>query len=85
MMFSSLALLEDVKAGAHRDSRNEQYPNLLLSLTRFEGGAVWEENELGNVVRPVKGQPTTGRLLDVSTGPQVLQAHSKFHQTESLG
>ena len=82
MTFSSLALLEDVKAGAHRDSRNEQYPNLLLSLTRFEGGAVWEENELGNVVRPVKGQPTTGRLLDVSTGPQVLQAHSKFHQTE---
>ena len=66
MTFSSLALLEDVKAGAHRDSRNEQYPNLLLSLTRFEGGAVWEENELGNVVRPVKGQPTTGRLLDVS-------------------
>ncbi|CAE6970102.1 RE1 [Symbiodinium sp. CCMP2592] len=49
---------------------------------KFEGGAVWEENEFGNVLRDVKGKPTAGRLLDVATGPQTLQAQSKFHLTE---
>ncbi|CAE7578817.1 RE1 [Symbiodinium sp. CCMP2592] len=82
MCFSSAAVLEEVMAPPHRDSRNEATPNLILPLTRFEGGAVWEENEFGNVLRDVKGKPTAGRLLDVATGPQTLQAHSKFHLTE---
>ncbi|CAE7509890.1 RE1 [Symbiodinium sp. CCMP2592] len=82
MCFSSAAVLEEVMAPPHRDSRNEATPNLILPLTRFEGGAVWEENEFGNVLRDVKGKPTAGRLLDVATGPQTLQAQSKFHLTE---
>ncbi|CAE7371234.1 RE1 [Symbiodinium sp. CCMP2592] len=82
MCFSSVAVLEEVMAPPHRDCRNEATPNLILPLTRFEGGAVWKENEFGNVLRDVKGKPTAGRLLDVATGPQTLQAQSKFHLTE---
>ncbi|CAE7272945.1 RE1 [Symbiodinium sp. CCMP2592] len=56
MCFSSAAVLEEVMAPPHRDSRNEATPNLILPLTRFEGGAVWEENEFGNVLRDQRGK-----------------------------
>ena len=66
----------------HKDSRNAPYPNLLLALTRFRGGAVWCESSAGTVLRTVRGLDRPGLLLPVADAPQTLMAHEVFHQTE---
>ena len=81
-VFSSLAVFDNVAAAMHKDSRNAPYPNLLLALTRFRGGAVWCESSAGTVLRTVRGLDRPGLLLPVADAPQTLMAHEVFHQTE---
>ena len=82
MVFSSLAIFDNVSARMHKDSRNAPFPNLLLTLTCFQHGEVWCEASAGTEVRQVQGVPRHGILLPVADAPQTLQAHQVFHQTE---
>ena len=82
MVFSSLAIFDNVSARMHKDSRNAPFPNLLLALTCFQHGEVWCEASAGTEVRQVQGVPRHGILLPVADAPQTLQAHQVFHQTE---
>ena len=81
-VFTSFGLFFNVLTAMHRDSHNAAFPNLLLSLSNFTGGEVWQEEPGGPVLRSVQGILTEGKLLDVARSPQVLQAHHRFHCTE---
>ena len=81
-VFTSFGIFFNVLTSMHRDSRNAAFPNLLLALSSFAGGEVWQEEPGGHVLRAVQGTLVEGRLLDVAASPQVLQAHLRFHCTE---
>ena len=66
-IFSSIAVFVDAATQMHRDSHNAPYPNLLLALSAFSDGQVWQQDQ---------------NLLDVARAPQVLRAWECFHQTE---
>ena len=82
LAFSSFGIFFNVLTAMHRDSRNAPFPNLLLALSKFTGGEVWQEEPGGTTLRSVHGALTAGVLLDVARSPQVLQAHQRFHCTE---
>ena len=81
-VFTSFGIFFNVLTSMHRDSRNAAFPNLLLALSSFTGGEVWQEEPGGQVLRSVQGTLMEGKLLDVAASPQVLQAHLRFHCTE---
>ena len=54
MVFSSLAIFDNVSARMHKDSRNAPFPNLLLALTCFQHGEVWCAASAGTEVRQVQ-------------------------------
>ena len=66
----------------HRDSYNDAFPNLVVALSNFTHGEIWQEDPSGPVQRSVQGRPRAGVLLDVAQAPVVLHAHSSFHATE---
>ena len=79
--FSTLSLFQGVKTPMHKDSRNAPYANLVLPLTRFEGGAIWVEDGLGTIPEYTPEGLRLGRDLDVSSGPVTLEAYNSFHFT----
>ena len=81
-IFSSVAVFVDAATQMHRDSHNAPYPNLLLALSTFSNGQVWQQDQNGDVWRTVHGTPCPGILLDVAQAPQLLRAWERFHQTE---
>ena len=81
-VFSSFGIFFNVLTSMRRDSRNAAFPNLLLALSSFTGGEVWQEEPGGQVLRAVQGTLVEGKLLDVAASPQVPQAHLRFHCTE---
>ena len=66
----------------HKDIYNDAFPNLVVALSEFTHGEIWQEDPSGPVYRSVQGAPRAGVLLDVAKAPVVLQAHSCFHATE---
>ena len=79
MRFTTLSLFDGVKTPMHRDSRNGPYSNGVCPISDFSGGHIWVEEEGGPVeMETPKGRPS-GRLLEVSGGPVVLDAWERFH------
>ena len=78
--FSSLVLLDDVHSPLHVDCNNDRSSwNLVIPLTRFRKGHIWEECE-GVADRFEDASGTFwGRLHDVSAGPVLLHAAVDRH------
>ena len=80
--FTSLAVFVNVQTSMHKDIYNDAFPNLVIALSNFTHGEIWQEDPSGPVRRSVQGSPRAGVLLDVAKAPVVLHAHSSFHATE---
>ena len=78
--YSSLAVHVDVKSGLHRDINNRPGPNLIVPLTYFSGGELWNQKEGGALC--AEGDPNlVGDLIDVAAGPAFLPDPTAFHET----
>ena len=80
--FTSLAILDQVQSGPHRDLLNSFSPNVVIPLTSFEGGGIWIENQSGATQRVVQGKPLSGNVCDFSLGHVLVPARTCYHQTE---
>ena len=80
--FTSLAVFVNVQTSMHKDIYNDACPNLVVALSDFKQGAIWQEDPTGPVQRSVQGTLRSGVLLDVAKAPVLLHAHSCFHATE---
>ncbi|CAE7233964.1 unnamed protein product [Symbiodinium natans] len=77
--FTNAAVFTNLRAEPHVDSCNVPgFPNLLLPLSLFRDGDVWQESPVGGV--PLAGHDALGIRLRVSLGPQTLDA-SRLHAT----
>ena len=80
--YSSLAVHVDVKSGLHRDVNNRPGPNLIVPLSYFSGGELWNEKRGGTFC--AEGDPELmGELIDVAAGPAFLPDPTAFHETRS--
>ena len=80
--YSSLAVHVDVKSGLHRDINNRPGPNLIVPLTYFSGGELWNQKEGGALC--AEGDPNlVGDLIDVAAGPAFLPDPTAFHETRT--
>ena len=80
--FTSLAILDQVQSGPHRDLLNSSSPNVVIPLTSFEGGGIWIEDQSGATQRIVHGKPLSGNVCDFSLGHVLVPARTCYHQTE---
>ena len=80
--FTSLAVLDGVQSGPHKDLMNSSSPNIVIPLSSFEGGGVWIEDGSHSDVREVHGCPVRGRVADFSLGHILVPASTCYHQTE---
>ena len=80
--FTSLAILDQVQSGPHRDLLNSSSPNVVIPLTSFEGGGIWIEDQSGATTRIVHGKPLSGNVCDFSLGHVLVPARTCYHQTE---
>ncbi|CAE7488572.1 unnamed protein product [Symbiodinium sp. CCMP2592] len=75
--FTAVALFADLQTAPHRDVNNAVgAPNLLLPLTEFQEGQVWQYHETGPSWQWVEGRHLPGMLLDVSRGPCYLDSQA---------
>ena len=80
--FTSIAVLDGVQSGPHKDLMNSSSPNIVIPLSSFGGGGVWIEDSAHSEVREVHGRPMRGRVADFSLGHILVPAHTHYHQTE---
>ena len=81
-VFTSVAVFFNTASPPHRDTQNENTPNLVLKLSSFSGGGLWIEDSCGSVERLVSGKPTLGKILNFQDGKLYVQAREKWHATE---
>ena len=72
-IFSSIATLDNVPSGFHKDVANAHCDNYVFKMSEFSGGGVWCENAQGTDVRTVNGAMVPG---------QVLSTYNALHATE---
>ena len=78
--FSSLVLLDDVQSPLHVDCNNDRSSwNLVMPLTRFRNGQIWEECEGGADRFEDASGTFWGRLHEVSAEPVLLHAAVNRH------
>ena len=80
--FTSVAVLDGVQSGPHKDLMNTSSPSIVIPLSQFEGGGVWVEDSSASEVREVHGCPVRGRVADFSLGHILVPASTSYHQTE---
>ena len=80
--FTSIAVLDGVQSGPHKDLMNSSSPNIVIPLSAFGGGGVWIEDSSQSDVREVHGCPMRGRVADFSLGHILVPANTCYHQTE---
>ena len=80
--FTSIAVLDGVQSGPHKDLMNSSSPNIVIPLSAFEGGGVWVGDSSASEVREVHGCPMRGRVADFSLGHILVPASTCYHQTE---
>ena len=80
--FTSIAVLDGVQSGPHKDLMNSSSPNIVIPLSVFEGGGVWIEDSSASEAREVHGCPVRGRVADFSLGHILVPASTRYHQTE---
>ena len=81
-IFSSIAVLDNVPSGYHRDVANAHCDNHVFQISNFSGGAVWCEQAQGADVRSVNGQSVPGQVLTFSNHKLRLPAYKALHATE---
>ena len=81
-VFSSIAVLDNVPSGFHKDLANAHCDNFVFKLSDFEGGGVWCESALGTDARSVNGVLLPGHVLPFRDHMLRLPAYKAFHATE---
>ena len=64
-VFTTLSVFQGVKTPMHKDSRNAPYPNLVIPLTRFQGGQIWVQDPTGSIPEYTPEGLRMGRELEV--------------------
>ena len=82
-IFTTLSVFQGVKTPMHKDSRNAPFPNLVIPLTRFQGGQICVQDPTGSVPEYTPEGLRMGRDLEVSEGPVTLDAYDAFHFTRA--
>ena len=77
--FTTLSLCDGVKTPMRRDSRSGPHPNGVCPISNFSGGQIWVEEEGGDLEMDTPKGKRNGRLLEVASGPVVLEARTCFH------
>ena len=71
--FAAVAIFRNLQTDLHIDVNNEHAShNLLLPLSQFSGGSVWQEQSGGAVPFQTHTGTLWGESLDVASGPQLL-------------
>ena len=81
-IFSSLAILDNVQSGYHKDVANAHIDNYVFKLSNFSEGGVWCEDGQGTDVRLVNGQAISGKVIPFINNVLQLPAHKAVHATE---
>ncbi|CAE7406578.1 unnamed protein product [Symbiodinium sp. CCMP2592] len=77
-LFTSLVILEDSRLEPHRDASNACCHNLIIPLTRFEGGELLLEDSVG-AVRRVGQSQFRSRAISLDQGPIAFDARRLLH------
>ena len=80
-VFTTIVIMDSVMTVPHRDVMNAPYPNLVIPLSKFEGGSIWVESGDGEVRRQFDGQMHTGVELPVATCAVKFDARRSKHLT----
>ena len=86
--FSAVALARNATLGMHRDSHNYKHSkNIVVPISRFEGGALWAEDpdveEKDNVPKQTpSGQEVRGRLHPMRQGEPVMFSPRRWHEVQ---
>ena len=81
-IFSSIAVLDNVPSGYHRDVANAHCDNHVFQISNFSGGAVWCEKAQGADVRSVNGRSVPGQVLTFTNHKLRLPAYKAMRATE---
>ncbi|CAE7414212.1 unnamed protein product, partial [Symbiodinium sp. KB8] len=71
--FTSFSVHADAPTTTHVDRYNADVYNIILPLTRFEGGGIWLQDASGSVLSP-EDDRTLGVVADVAAGPCAIDA-----------
>ena len=81
-VFSSIAILDNVPSGFHKDVANAHCDNYVFKMSEFSGGGVWCEDAQGTDVRSVNGARVPGQVLPFCNNALRLPACKALHATE---
>ena len=81
-VFSSVAVLDNVPSGFHKDVANAHCDIYVFKLSDFTGGGVWHEKTNGTDVRSVQGTMVSGQVLSFQDNVLRLPAYKAIHATE---
>ena len=78
--FTSFSVHADAPTTTHVDRYNADVYNIVLPLTRFEGGGIWLQDASGCVASPEDNQ-TFGVVVvaDIASGPCAIDARNRKH------
>ena len=76
--FTSFSVHADAPTTTHVDRYNADVYNIILPLTRFEGGGIWLQDASGSVLSP-EDDRTLGVVADVAAGPCAIDARNRKH------
>ena len=80
-VFTTIVIMDSVMTVPHRDVMNAPYPNMVVPLSKFEGGSIWVESGDGDVRRQFDGRMHTGIELPVATSAVKFDARRSKHLT----
>ena len=81
-IFSSIAILDNVPSGFHKDVANAHCDNYVLKMSDFSGGGVWCENAQGKDIRSINGAQVPGHVLTFCNDTLRLPAYKALRATE---
>ena len=81
-IFSSIAILDNVMSGYHKDVANAHVDNHVLKLSQFSEGGVWCEDTSGTDVRDIHGRSVPGKVIPFVDNVLSLPAYKSLHATE---
>ncbi|CAE7151471.1 unnamed protein product [Symbiodinium necroappetens] len=85
-VFTSVALLQNVRSAPHKDRNNAiGVPSFVCALSRFSGGQIWVEGGCEDALENIEGSERYGELLDPQAGPVYLDGHRTHLTREWVG
>eukprot|EP00439_Symbiodinium_sp_Y106_P001906 s8935_g1.t1 len=79
--FTTVTVLDNVRAPPHTDGHNSEVPGMIMSLTQgHQGGELWLAHDKGDATMLCNGIPQKGIKIDVTT-PFLFSAKSIMHAT----